>query len=131
MSQITDAQLLEWLDNDPERLERHLRRHPADEARLDRATQLTDAQVAEMSAAVQPPSDLTARLRIRLVTDPTTSAALSTMAGLFSLPWDTAKLISSGQQPARDTGNESGADTDGSESRRNDTDDDKGGTSGK
>ena len=104
MSQITDAQLLEWLDNDPERLERHLRRHPADEARLDRATQLTDAQLAEMSAAVAPPAGMTDRLRIRLVTDPTTSAALSTMAGLFSLPFQTAKLISSGQQPDGDDG---------------------------
>ncbi|MGD9793621.1 MAG: hypothetical protein AB7V43_09075 [Acidimicrobiia bacterium] len=116
MSQITDAQLLEWLDNDPERLERHLRKHPADEARLDRATQLTEAQLTEMSAAVAPPVDMTDRLRIRLVTDPSTSAALSTMAGLFSLPWETTKLISSGQKPVEGDGSidpTSGTDTDG------------------
>jgi hypothetical protein len=93
MSGATIERLLEWLERDPERLERHLIRHPADADRLDEATALTEAQHRALRQATDVPAPALDRLRVRLISDPASSDALRLMSEMFGVAWDTVRLM--------------------------------------
>jgi hypothetical protein len=63
---VTVARLERWLRDDPERVERHLRRHPEAADLLDQATALGADLRAALSEAVALPADLLERLTARV-----------------------------------------------------------------
>lgn len=96
MSDVTVAQLLTWLDRDPDRLAKHLARHPADEARLELSTSLDASVTSDLARAVAPEADVVERIRLRIFADPQTSEAVSLVAGLLSLGWETVRFLATG-----------------------------------
>lgn len=90
---VSDAELLHWLDQDPDRLAKHLERNPSDEARLELATSLSGDQGKAISEVLSPPADLVERLRVRLLPDPQAADAFRLAAGLLTLPLEAARLL--------------------------------------
>ncbi len=89
----TDATLLGWLSNHPDKLERHLERHPEDIDRLDRLTELPAAQVAAMGQSVSAPADIAERVISRMQLDPQLKEAGATFAELFTLGFRTVQVV--------------------------------------
>lgn len=89
---VTDALLLDWLDNAPERLEAHLATHPADADRLDTLTALP--RLGEMlREAMVVPDGLAANVRDLVRGDPARRAALATIADVLGTSWRTLGLL--------------------------------------
>ncbi len=86
-------QLLRWLDSDPDRLERHLARHPADEARLELSTALDDGALGLLGRALTPSANVIDEIRRRLTPDPAITEAAGIAADLLALSWRTAALL--------------------------------------
>jgi hypothetical protein len=89
----SDATLLGWLTTKPEKLERHLERHPEDIDRLERLTALDDAQTAAMGSAVAPPDDIADRLFLRMQLDPGLREAGAMFGELFTLGIRTMRVV--------------------------------------
>lgn len=91
--------LLRWLDENPDRLARHLARHPDDEARLEASTALDDDQRVAIEETLSPAPSILESVRDRLLVDPATTEALSLAADLFGLGWRTAQLLFGSPDP--------------------------------
>lgn len=96
-SRLSDDDLLELLDDRPERLERYLSDHPEDD-RLDVLTALDPTVGHQLGAAMAPPTDLATRLLAKLRPDPLKRETASVLLGLFGLPWRTARVLVDGPE---------------------------------
>jgi hypothetical protein len=90
---LSDQELLQWLDERPDRLEGYLEDHPEDVDRLEQLTALEPAIGTTLGAAVAPPDDFVSRLTTLMRPDPLTRETASMLAGLFGLPWHTARTL--------------------------------------
>jgi hypothetical protein len=93
MTQFSDATLLSWLATKPDKLERHLDKHPEDIDRLDRLTALEERQVAAMGQTVVPPDELAERVISRMTVDPRLREAGSVFADMLSLGFRTLQVV--------------------------------------
>ena len=93
MTQYSDATLLSWLATKPDKLERHLDKHPEDIDRLDRLTALEERQVAAMGETVVPPDELAERVISRITVDPRLREAGSVFADMLSLGFRTLQVV--------------------------------------
>jgi hypothetical protein len=90
---VDDDTLLQWLDHQPDRLEKYLSAHPDALDRLDELTTLSDEDGDRLGRAVAPPADLSARMVEGLRTDPSAAQTASIVFELFALPWRTASFL--------------------------------------
>lgn len=105
MRRETDATLLGWLSDKPEKLERHLERHPDDIERLERLTELDADHVAAMGRTITAPGDIAQRLMSRMQIDPALREAGATVAELFTLGVRTMRVVfGSADSDRRDRG---------------------------
>jgi hypothetical protein len=93
MTEFSDATLLSWLATKPDKLERHLDKHPEDIDRLDRLTALEDRQVAAMGETVVPPDEFAEQVISRITVDPRLREAGSVFADMLSLGFRTLQLV--------------------------------------
>jgi hypothetical protein len=93
MKAESDTTLLGWLSNKPDRLERHLERHPEDIERLERLTALDDEQRAAMGRTLSAPDDIASRVITRMQTDPGLREAGAAFAELFTLGFKTMHVV--------------------------------------
>lgn len=93
MTQYSDATLLSWLATKPDKLERHLDKHPEDIDRLDRLTALEERQVVAMGETVVPPDELAERVISRITVDPRLREAGSVFADMLSLGFRTLQVV--------------------------------------
>jgi hypothetical protein len=103
---VNDDTLLNWLDNQPERLEKYLATHPDAADRLDQMTTLSPEVGLQLSVAVAPTADFSARMVEGLRADPSAGQAASIVFGLFALPWRTASFLVDPDRGTIDTGAE-------------------------
>lgn len=96
MTQYSDATLLSWLAAKPEKLERHLDKHPEDIDRLDRLTALEDRHVAAIGQTVVPPDEFAEQVISRITVDPRLREAGSVFADMFTLGFRTLKVVFGG-----------------------------------
>ncbi|MFN8021443.1 MAG: hypothetical protein U0Q03_07945 [Acidimicrobiales bacterium] len=96
MTAFSDATLLGWLATKPDRLERHLDRHPEDIERLERLTALDDRQVAAMADRTSAPDDMAERVISRMKVDPKLKEAGSVFADMFTLGFRTLQIVFGG-----------------------------------
>jgi hypothetical protein len=101
---VNDDTLLNWLDNQPDRLEKYLASHPDAADRLDRMTTLSPEVGQQLSVAVAPTADFSARMAEGLRTDPSAGQAASIVFDLFALPWRTASFLLDPERGSTDTG---------------------------
>jgi hypothetical protein len=101
---VNDDTLLNWLDNQPDRLEKYLAAHPDAADRLDQMTMLSPEVEHQLSAAVAPTADFSARMAEGLRADPSAGQAASIVFGLFALPWRTAAFLVDPDRGSIDTG---------------------------
>lgn len=93
MTQYSDATLLSWLATKPDKLERHLDKHPEDIDRLDRLTALEERQVAAMGQTVVPPDEFAEQVISRITVDPRLREAGSVFADMLSLGFRTLQVV--------------------------------------
>jgi hypothetical protein len=93
MTQYSDATLLSWLAVKPDKLERHLDKHPEDIERLDRLTALEDRQVAAMGQTVVPPDEFAERVISRITVDPRLREAGSVFADMLTIGFRTLRVV--------------------------------------
>ncbi len=93
MTQYSDATLLSWLAVKPDKLERHLDKHPEDIDRLDRLTALEDRQVAAISQTVVPPHEFAEQVISRITVDPRLREAGSVFADMLTIGFRTLKVV--------------------------------------
>lgn len=103
MKRETDATLLAWLSNHPDKLEKHLDRVPEDIERLDRLTELEPRQVSAMGHSVAAPDDIAERVISRLSVDPRLKEAGAAFADLFGLGFRTVQVVSGNPDTAAST----------------------------
>lgn len=96
MTQCSDATLLTWLATKPDKLERHLDKHPEDIDRLDRLTALESDQVAAIEHTVSAPDDIAERVISRIEVDPQLREAGSVFADMFTIGFRTIKVVFGG-----------------------------------
>jgi hypothetical protein len=102
MKRETDATLLNWLSNQPDKLEKHLDRFPEDIDRLERLTELAPEQVSAMGQSVAAPDDIAERVISRMRVDPRLKEAGAAFADLFSLGFRTVQLVFSSDEADAD-----------------------------
>ena len=93
MTQYSDATLLSWLATKPDKLERHLDKHPEDIDRLDRLTALEERQVTAMGQTVVPPEEFAEQVISRMTVDPRLREAGSVFADMLSLGFRTLQVV--------------------------------------
>ena len=93
MNHTTDAVLLGWLATKPERLEKHLERHPEDIERLEQLTELAPAQREAVERSVSAPDDIAERVYRKMQVDPRLRDAGSAFAELFTLGIRTIQVV--------------------------------------
>lgn len=93
MTQYSDATLLSWLATKPDKLERHLDKHPEDIDRLDRLTALEERQVTAMGQTVVPPEEFAKQVISRITVDPRLREAGSVFADMLSLGFRTLQVV--------------------------------------
>ena len=96
------ARLLRWLDDNPEKLERYLGKHPEAEPELDRLVQLPAPACSALANALAAPADLTDRLRSRLAVRSSPTDTQAVVTDLLSLGRRTARLLFSDQSPSEE-----------------------------
>lgn len=90
---VSDDTLLQWLEDDPERLEQFLEANPEVADRLDALTEL-DAGVGQaLEQAFAPTDDFATRMVEGLRIDPVTRETVGLLAAVFTLPWRTASFV--------------------------------------
>jgi CHASE3 domain sensor protein len=89
----SDATLLGWLASKPEKLEKHLDKHPEDIDRLERLTALADHQVAAMEHTVSAPDDIAERVISRMKLDPQLKEAGSVFADMMTIGFRTLRVV--------------------------------------
>lgn len=97
MAIISDSDLLDWLDNDPVRLESHLSRFPSDIERLDLLTELDDALRDGLREWSTPDPEFVSRLVSRLEGMTPIHEASSYLLDLLCLPGSTARYLMEGE----------------------------------
>ncbi|MGE0879398.1 MAG: hypothetical protein AB7L13_16775 [Acidimicrobiia bacterium] len=107
---VPTEMLLQWLDENPDKLARHLAKHPADEARLELSTALPEAQRNAIAETLTPSESVLEALRDRLTVDPATTAALSVAADLLGLGLRTVSLLFGAADPLPSTSADEGDD---------------------
>jgi hypothetical protein len=85
-----DARLL---SGKPERLERHLARHPEDADRLEQLTELPSELAALLGTATESDYGFNDRMRSRTLVDPDTREALGTLGSLLGLGFATLRHL--------------------------------------
>jgi hypothetical protein len=93
MRRISDAKVARWLDDDPDRLERHLTRYPDEADRVDVMTSIDTTVRDAMSSDLEVPDDIVARTRLRMRTDDRWKQSVGTVADLFTLPYHVGRTI--------------------------------------
>ncbi len=93
MTHYSDATLLSWLATKPDKLERHLDKHPEDIDRLDRLTALEERQVTAMGQTVVPPEAFAVQVISRITVDPRLREAGSVFADMLSLGFRTLQVV--------------------------------------
>lgn len=93
MTAYSDATLLGWLATKPDKLERHLDKHPEDIERLERLTALSDDQVAAMEHTTSAPDDIAERVISRMKLDPQLKEAGSVFADMMTLGFRTLQVV--------------------------------------
>lgn len=104
MRSESDATLLSWLSTKPDKLERHLERHPEDIDRLEQLTALDTDQRAAMGRTIAAPDDIADRVILRMQVDPRLREAGAAFAELFTLGIRTMRVVfgSADDDDARD-----------------------------
>jgi uncharacterized protein YciI len=109
MTTHSDATLLSWLATKPERLEKHLDKHPEDIDRLDRLTALDDHQVVAIGQTVVPPDEFAEQVISRISLDPRLREAGSVFADMLTIGFRALQVVF-GSADATDTDNDAGDD---------------------
>jgi hypothetical protein len=93
MKSISNQALLELLEDSPDRLERHLIKHPDDVARLESLTELPPSQRLAVEHGVKAPDDIAQRVALRMKVDPSLRELGAVFAELFTLGVQTARVV--------------------------------------
>ena len=111
MTTHSDATLLSWLATKPERLEKHLDKHPEDIDRLDRLTALDDHQVVAIGQTVVPPDEFAEQVISRISLDPRLREAGSVFADMLTIGFRALQVVF-GSADATDANDANDADVD-------------------
>jgi hypothetical protein len=94
---VSDATLRRWLDSNPDRLGRHLAKHPGDTDRVDAMTAFDDARRGDLASALGggavSDDEIVARLLRRMTPNSATRDAVGLLADLMSTSWRTAAVL--------------------------------------
>ncbi|MFN0091279.1 MAG: hypothetical protein ACKVWR_13585 [Acidimicrobiales bacterium] len=93
MTAPSDRKLLDWLDDEPDKLERYLAQHPEEADRLETLVPPPAALHESLQHALETPVGLLERLREAMRPDPAMREAATVVGDLFSLPWETARTL--------------------------------------
>ena len=102
MKRPNERRLLEWLDTDLDRLERHIANHPEDIERIDQLSALDDDVKEAVAAELPVPDDIVSRTRSRMRTDVRWQQPVGTLADLFTLPYLVGRTVVGGTDPDLD-----------------------------
>lgn len=100
MRALTDTALLTLLERAPEKLERHLEKHPNDVERLELLTEMPAEQRRAVENEVAAPADIATRMAARLKVDSSLRDAGEAFANLLTIGFQTARVIF--ETPAKD-----------------------------
>ena len=90
---ISDRRLLNWLENDPGRLERYLAEHPTAADRLDRLTEWDDTVRTSLRSLLAVPEGLRDRLASAAFARPVKNEVTGVVMDLFLLPWHVTQAL--------------------------------------
>lgn len=93
MRRPSDKRLADWIDNDIDRVERHLERHPEDVPRAEALSQLDPALRQAMADELAVPEDIVERTRREMRDDVRWRDSVSALADLFALPYHVGRAV--------------------------------------